>query len=588
MQDESGSVRALPAGPAGAAAAPGPGGPEAEQSGTVEPRAAAGRRLPAWAGRHAVFLVVLAVGAALRLAALYAYRPVFEFSGDSYAYLTLSRLGVPDPVRPAGYPLLLRLLSETGTLLAVPVTQHGLGLLLGVALYALLVHRQVHPVAAALAAAPVLLDAYQIVLEHFVMAETLFLVLLVAALVALLWSPRPPVWACALAGLLLGAAALVRTLGVVLAVLVFGYLVVRRFGLASVGAFAALLAAPLVGYASWFHDYHGRYALTAGDAGWLYGRVAPIARCELLDLTAEERILCSQHLPRDRPGPNYYVWDETSPRFRLTGTDEHRDAVLSSFARKVILAQPGDYARMVAAEIGHYFAPGRHTGYRDWPDGSWRFPDTDPPPPQYWHVSEPLLDFEEGHPARQVREPLAGMLRGYQRFGYTPGPLLAVLVVLGLAATLLALPRARGGQPAGPDPSAGAGAGAPPVDRRRLRLGARRRPTRIRSPLAARLLADDHRADRGRRARPRRGERGRLGADCALLVALGLAVLAVPSATVCFDYRYLLPVLVLFPPAAALALRQFTLTRATPAPARPDGPAEAAPAGDDVTTGQRP
>jgi hypothetical protein len=56
------------------------------------------------------------------------------------------------------------------------------------------------------------------------------------------------------------------------------------------------------------------------------------------------------------------------------------------------------------------------------------------------------------------------------------------------------------------------------------------------------------------------GERRRIGADGALLTALGLAVLVVPSATVCFDYRYKLPVLVLFPPAAALAIRQFRLS----------------------------
>jgi hypothetical protein len=61
-------------------------------------------RLGAFARRHAVFGVLLPAGAALRGLAVYAYRPAFEFDGDSFAYLKLSRDLDPDPMRPVGYP----------------------------------------------------------------------------------------------------------------------------------------------------------------------------------------------------------------------------------------------------------------------------------------------------------------------------------------------------------------------------------------------------------------------------------------------------------------------------------------------------
>ncbi|WP_307874938.1 hypothetical protein [Frankia nepalensis] len=541
------------------------------------------QRLVAGARRHWLFGLLFTVGGGLRLLLLYAYRPAFEFSGDSYAYLTLARMHQPDPMRPAGYPTLLGLLAHTDRLAVVPLVQHLAGLGIGVALYALLLRRRIHPAVAALAAAPVLLDAYQLDIEHFVMAETLFLALLVGALVALLWSPRPAPLACAAAGGLLAAAGLTRTLGVALGVLALGYLAIRRLGWLRLAAFALLFAAPLAAYASWYHSYHGQYALSGGDDAWLYGRVAPIADCAQLSLSPEQRILCSPHPPRDRPGPNYYVWADTSPRFQLTGTEDHRNELLGDFARQVIRHQPLDYARMVLAEVGHYFVPGRHTGYRDWPDGAWRFPDADTP--HYFHISEPLLDFQEGHPARVVHEPAAGLLRGYQGFAYTPGPLLAVLVVLALTAVGLGLPRPRRPWPrqlwprrpaavdppaeTATDPPADAAAGAPADGRAdaAVSMDARGTPP---DPAPAGQAAGARSRGRwprraGRLARPAiqepvLAERRRLGADCALLVALGLAVLVVPSATVCFDYRYMLPVLVLFPPAAALATRQFRLS----------------------------
>jgi len=66
---------------------------------------------------------------------------------------------------------------------------------------------------AALAVAPVLLDAYQLNAEQTIMPDVLFEVLLVAGIVLLLWQPRPGLAFVILGGLALGASAPVRQVG---------------------------------------------------------------------------------------------------------------------------------------------------------------------------------------------------------------------------------------------------------------------------------------------------------------------------------------------------------------------------------------
>ncbi|WP_239310804.1 hypothetical protein [Frankia sp. Cj3] len=461
--------------------------------------------------RHCLIILLASLASALRVLAMAAYRPAFEFAGDSYAYLQLARHLTPDSVRPAGYPAMLRALAGTGELWVVPAVQHALGVTLGLVLYALLTHRGIAPGVAALAAAPVLLDAYQVNIEHFVMAETLFDVLMVAGVVALLWDPQPSPWACGLAGGTLALAALVRTVGIALGLLALLYLVARRVGWSRSVAFAGTLAVPLLGYMFWFHTTHGSYALTGGDTYWLYGRVAPIADCARLDLTPSTNQLCSPHPPGERPGPNYYVWNHHSPRFTLGLPETAKKAALADFAHQVIEHQPEDYARMVLGDVAHYFAPGRRTGPRDWPVGTWHFPAG--PVPAYWNTSAPLVTFDGGWAARGVAPAPAAFLRAYQRHVYTPGPALGALAVLAVL---------------------GAAAGVP----RRSRASRN----------------EEH------------GETGRIRADCALLITAGMALLVIPSATVCFDYRYMLPTLLLFPPAAAFGWHQVTAARAAAEP----------------------
>ena len=134
---------------------------------------------------HWPFVLVLSAGLALRVLTEVAYRPALLYI-DSAKYLVGSGGTAPE-----GYQVLLRLLDPVGGLALVAAVQHAFGLAMAIAVYALLIRRRVPRWAATLAAAPVLLDAYQLQLEQTVMPDVLFETMIAAGLVLLLW-PRPP------------------------------------------------------------------------------------------------------------------------------------------------------------------------------------------------------------------------------------------------------------------------------------------------------------------------------------------------------------------------------------------------------------
>src|SRR5258708_8737033 len=94
---------------------------------------------------------------------------------------------------PVGYKGPLRAILLVGNFDAVAAVQHLLGLAMAVVLYLLLLRRGVPRWLAALATAPVLLDAYQVQIEQTIMPDTWFEALIVADLAILLWpAARPP------------------------------------------------------------------------------------------------------------------------------------------------------------------------------------------------------------------------------------------------------------------------------------------------------------------------------------------------------------------------------------------------------------
>ncbi|MCA1696692.1 MAG: hypothetical protein LC749_19325, partial [Actinobacteria bacterium] len=112
-------------------------------------------RAPRWLRLHWMLLVVLVIGAGLRVLTVLAYQPAILYI-DSFSYLDNLHDLRPDMVRPIGYDLILKLLLPFGGLRAVAVVQHLLGLGIAVMIYQLLLRHGARRWLAALATAPVL------------------------------------------------------------------------------------------------------------------------------------------------------------------------------------------------------------------------------------------------------------------------------------------------------------------------------------------------------------------------------------------------------------------------------------------------
>ena len=164
------------AAPAVGATSPGGGAPDgsappAQPAGTPGDGTAltrTARRAGRAARRHWLLLILLAAGLGLRVVTQLAYRPAL-FYIDSYKYLKGS--GGYDPV---GYNLLLKPVLWAGNLATVAAVQHLLGLAMAVILYLTLSRRHAPRWAAALATAPLLLDAYQLQMEQTIMPDVTF------------------------------------------------------------------------------------------------------------------------------------------------------------------------------------------------------------------------------------------------------------------------------------------------------------------------------------------------------------------------------------------------------------------------------
>jgi glycosyltransferase involved in cell wall biosynthesis len=405
------------------------------------PVAAVASQAPRWLRRHWMLLVLLGLGAGLRVLTVLAYQPAILYI-DSFPYLDNFHELRPDELRPIGYDLILQLLLPFGGLRAVAVVQHLLGLGIAVVTYRLLLRHGARRWLAALATAPVLLDAYQAQIEHNIMPDVWFQALLVAIVWVLTWRGLPSRWHAAGAGILIGCAVVVRLVGITMLLPALAYLIVagslwasrtgwRRIGLRA-AAMAAGFAVLLAGYATYYRLTTGRWGISGASDGVLYGRAAVIADCERLPVGTWERAVCPAQ-PRDqRLGVDYYVHDPTSPARTVTlPPGESMSAVQASFARMVFANQPLDLAVAVGKDFLKGFRPVRVDATNDVPVDRWYFQTTYP----YWGIRY-LVDaraFEFGSVPIGVNQALAAVLRDYQlSVGYIPGPLLGLALVAGL------------------------------------------------------------------------------------------------------------------------------------------------------------
>jgi hypothetical protein len=394
-----------------------------------------------WSCRHGTLLVLLGLGAGLRVLTVLAYQPAILYI-DSFSYLDNIHDLRPDGLRPIGYDLILNLLLPLGGLRAVAVVQHLLGLVLAVVIYLLLRRHGARRWLAALATAPVLLDAYQVQIEHNIMPDVWFQALLVAIIWVLTWRGLPSPWHAAGSGVLIGAAVVVRLVGITMLIPALAYLIVagslwasrtgwRRIGLRA-AAMAAGFAVLLTGYAGYYRVTTGVWGISGAGGGVLYGRAAVIADCERLPAGTPERAVCPAQ-PRDqRFGVDFYVHDPASPAMTVAlPPGESMAAVQASFARMVFANQPLDLAVAVGKDFLKGFRPVRVDAANDVPVDRWYFQTSYP----YWGIQY-LVDaraVEFGGVPIGVNQTLAAVLRDYQlSVGYIPGPLLGLGLIAGL------------------------------------------------------------------------------------------------------------------------------------------------------------
>lgn len=388
-----------------------------------------------------MLLALLAMGTGLRVLTVLAYQPAILYI-DSFSYLDNIHDLRPDGLRPIGYGLILNVLLLFGGLRGVAVGQHLLGLGIAVLIYRMLLRHGARRWLAALATAPVLLDAYQVQIEHNIMPDIWFQALLVVIIWVLTWRGLPSPWHAAGAGALIGFAVIVRLVGIALLVPAVAYLLVagslwvsrngwRRIALRAV-AMAAGFAVLLGGYATYYRITTGAWGISGASDGVLYGRAAVIADCDRIPAGTSERAVCPTQ-PRDhRFGVDYYVHDLASPTMTVVlPPGESMEATQASFARQVFTNQPFDLAVAISKDFVKGFRPVRVDTVNDVPIERWYFQISYP----YFGIRE-LVNaraFEFGGVPIGVNPTLAELLRGYQlTVGYTPGPLLGLGLVVGL------------------------------------------------------------------------------------------------------------------------------------------------------------
>jgi hypothetical protein len=344
---------------------------------TAYPRARPAARLRALCPEQRVLAVMLMLGFLLRLLLWLEWRPAFLGFSDSGGYLVNSNHGkglFTAALRSPGYPVALRLIRGVSDNLAfVTAVQHLLGLAAVPLIYSAVVRLGASPRWALLPAGALAFSGALIFLENAIMAETVFTFLFAAALwLASRAADGRRTWAVgnlsAAAGLLLGWAAITRTVAVPIVPLLALWLAWAAGGARGRRAAAGLPAlvtgtAVIVATLLAAHAQLGSYSFARNEAYQTYGRVAPFADCRAFDPPAGTRALCPATDARTRPGHDVWTFDVTvSPlvkRFGVAGAAIPLPdlAKVAAFSRAAILGQPKAYARAVGRDLVRVIDP---------------------------------------------------------------------------------------------------------------------------------------------------------------------------------------------------------------------------------------
>jgi hypothetical protein len=439
-----------------------PGQPDAE---TPRPRAPRRWRptlapLSGLVRRHWLFSLALAAAAVPRLVVMLGYRPAMLFRLDTFDYLWGAVHLSPNVVNPSGYSLFLWLLLPFHSLVLVAALQHLLGLGVATMVYAVLRHYRLPAWGATLAAAPVLFDPEQIMIEHLIMADLLAMVLMVGSFAVLLFRDPPSLSRSATAGLMMGVATIIRPTVLPLLLLIPVYLLIRRVGWRRAGAALAAGVLPVLGYMSWFAAVHGTFNLSNSNGLFLWSRTMSFANCSVIKPPPDLQALC----PTAQPGPlaradpalrrlpkrylwnhRIWAWQGTTSGFvpdTAAFTQANNERALR-FAILAVKAQPVAYAQTIAAE---FLTPFAHT------DNTLRFPVV---PPSSSTLAPYNLRYAIGtikaytgsdqgvsrylgyHFGVRVVHVPAVLMNKYQHLIYLPGPVFGLIMLTGLVGIII-------------------------------------------------------------------------------------------------------------------------------------------------------
>jgi hypothetical protein len=447
--------------------APQPSG-KPESSGDSGPQAAdeASAAKPSWLARsvtlvrtHWLLSALVAIGLVLRILAVIAYHPALIYV-DSLKYLYDAAPGAD----PLGYKIILKVVLVFGGVGTVAVLQHLVGLAMGILLYAVLRRRGAAWWLAAIAAAPVLLDAYQIQMETMIMPDVWFEAAIVAGLAVLLWRPELTTRAAVLAGLILGISATIRQVGEVLLLPALVYLLLavgggwREIGRKAV-ALVIAFAFPILAYSTLAYEKFGHFRLGRGQA--TIGRTTEAADCKTLKISPNARLLCPTPAEQAK-GPDWLEHSKYSPLYHTTlPPGVRRGRLLTELNSAVRHQQPVRVGLAILRDSVRLFALTRTQVSSVTPISRWQFHKVYPTYPNWitlgpgntivvglQHKAFGPFYFKPlkpafGGPAR-VNHGAASFLRSYQLDGgYTPGPLFLVATVAGVAGALLVVRRRR-------------------------------------------------------------------------------------------------------------------------------------------------
>jgi hypothetical protein len=399
------------------------------------------RAATALARRHWMLVILLTAGVGLRVITQIAYRPAL-FYIDSWKYLTGS-----GGIDPEGYRFLMAPVLWAGNLAVVPALQHLLGLAMGLAIYTVLIRRGAPRWAGALAAAPILLDAYQLQMEQTIMPDVVFEAFIVAGLTILLWTPRPSLKRLVAGALVLGLATDVRQIGELLIIpaAVFAVLVARggwrRARWLVVGLVSC--AIPMLVYMTVSAASGAGFTLAAHRTNVLYGRAADAANCSTLKLPADEQALCPT--PAQKAAGIDGIINDTNGSYQMFQPPPGKStaAMSGNFVLRVAKQEPLAIPLSALRDAARLFALTKDGTSSITAISRWQFQPTYATYPRgvtLGFVAEQGQKYGGGDPV--TIRPLATFLRDYQLDGgYTPGPLLAVLTAAGLAGSLFVFAR---------------------------------------------------------------------------------------------------------------------------------------------------